>query len=403
MGTGTADDPIRVLLVDDDRDDFILTRDILQDIPGRHYTLDWTSGYAESLEAICRGDHDVYLIDYRLGERDGLSLWREALDRNCTGPMILLTGVGEMELDLAAMQAGAAGYLEKAHLEPVRLERSIRYACQKKRDEAELEQKVAERTRELEQEIAVRRRAEEALRLADRRKDEFLATLAHELRNPLVPIRNALGILQLPGGTTKTQQSALEVLNRQIAVMVRLINDLLEMARIARGKLQLDCEPLSLSDVLQAALEVSQPLLDRANVTLTTRIPNDLPALVGDRIRLAQVFANLLNNAAKYTERGGKAELTVTREGKQIVVRVRDTGVGIPADLLPHIFEMFSQVDRSLDRSQGGLGIGLALVRNLIELHGGTVSAHSDGPGTGTEITVYLPIPVPGQETQVGG
>lgn len=392
MGTGTVDDPVRVLLVDDDRDDFVLARDILADIPGRHYTLDWIANYAAALDAICRAEHDVYLIDYRLGERDGLSLWREALARNSQGPMILLTGVGQLELDLEAMQIGAADYLEKSALDPVRLERSIRYACQKKRYEAELEQKVRERTRDLEQEVTVRRRAEEALRLADRRKDEFIATLAHELRNPLVPIRNALGILHLAGGNPKLMEESVAVLERQVAIMVRLINDLLETSRIARGKVQLALEPLDLREVLTAALEVSGPLLDQAGVAYTVDVPTELPALQGDRVRLAQVFTNLLNNAAKYTERGGQAEVSVALEEGVVLVRVRDTGMGIPAAQLPHVFDLFSQVNWTLDRAQGGLGIGLALVKNLVELHGGTVTAHSEGTGKGTEIVVRLPL-----------
>jgi len=394
MGTGTRDNPIRVLLVDDDEEDYVLTRGYLKDIPGRFYHLDWVAGYDDALAAICRAEHDVYLIDYRLDARDGLALLEEALGRGCVGPMILLTGQGEEEIDLAAMRAGAADYLEKSQLDGVRLERTIRYACLQKGLEKELEEKVRDRTRELEQEVAFRRRVEGQLRDADRLKDQFLAVLGHELRNPLVPIRNALGILQL-APNAESSRRAVELLERNVAVMVRLINDLVDVSRITRGKLQLEPESLDLREVIAAALDLSRPLLDQAGVTLTTRVPDDLPPFEGDRVRLAQVFANLLNNAAKFTPAGGGVTLTVEREASPeaaLVVRVRDTGVGISAEQLPHIFGMFSQVGRSPEQAQGGLGVGLALVRTLVGLHGGSVTAASDGLDRGTEFTVRLPL-----------
>jgi signal transduction histidine kinase len=393
METATADPPIRVLLVDDDPDDFVLTRAILNEIPGQQYCLDWVSEYDAALATICRQDHDVYLIDYRLGTRDGLSLLQEALAQGQQGPMILLTGQGELETDRAAMRAGAADYLEKSRLDATLLERAIRYACQQKRSEAELERMVRERTQDLEQEIAMRRKVEADLREADRMKDQFLAVLAHELRNPLVPIRNALGILQISDSPTG-QSQAIDLLERQIGIMVRLIDDMLDISRIARGKLRLERESLSLPEILQAALEVSSSLLERAGVTYTTKLSPNLPPVFGDRIRLAQVFANLLNNAAKFTPRGGRVALTVTREDGYLAVRVRDTGVGIAPELLPRVFDMFAQVDRSAERTQTGLGIGLALVRNLVELHGGTVTAYSEGTGKGTEFVVRLPASV---------
>ena len=393
--------PIRVLLVDDDRDDYSLTREVLEEIPGGRFRLDWVSTYDAALEAICRGEHDVYLIDYRLGAKTGLDLLREAQEKGCSGPMILLTGQGELEVDQAALRARAADYLEKSRLDPTLLERSIRYALQKHRTEAELERKVEERTLELQrinetlqQEIAERHRAEEALKEADRRKDEFLATLAHELRNPLAPIRNALEIMRLASGNPKAIEQARVMTERQVTQMVRLIDDLLDVSRITRGKLRLDLDAILLGDVIESALEISRPVLEKAGLTLHVGLPPAPVPIQGDRVRLAQVFSNLLNNAAKYTEPGGSVRLTV-EAGEAIVVRVRDTGVGVPADMLPRLFELFTQVDRSLNRSQGGLGIGLALVRRLTEMHGGTVEATSEGPGKGSEFVVRLPRVVP--------
>lgn len=380
-----ADDaPVRVLLVDDDREDYLLVRQYLADIPGARFHLDYAPSYEAGLEALdCRA-HDVYLLDYLLGERSGIELLREVQARGTPAPVILLTGKGQYEIDREAMQAGAADYLEKAGLTPPQLERSIRYALRTHRYEAELERKVRERTEELAQ-------ANMALRDADRRKDEFLSLLAHELRNPLAPIWNALEIVRLAGNDTATIDDQLAMLERQVAIMVRLINDLLDVSRITTGNLRVERQPIDLREALAAAIEVSRPVLDKAGMVFGYEPPpNPLP-VVGDRVRLAQVFANLLNNAAKYSDRGGSVSLTAVQAGAQHVVAVRDTGVGIAPEVLPEVFELFTQVGRNPNRSQGGLGIGLALVRRVIDLHGGTVSAHSEGLGRGAVFTVRLP------------
>jgi PAS domain S-box-containing protein len=230
------------------------------------------------------------------------------------------------------------------------------------------------------------------VRVADRRKDEFLAMLAHELRNPLAPIRNALYILKLPGASETVAERARALMERQVEHMVRLVDDLLDVSRIMRGKIELRREPVELATVVARAVETSQPVFEAEGHELTVTVaPEPLP-LDGDLVRLAQVVSNLLNNAAKYTERGGKVWLTGGREGDQAVVRVRDTGVGIALDMLPVIFDMFVQADRRTKNSQGGMGIGLTLVRRLVELHGGSVEAHSAGLGQGSEFVVRLPL-----------
>jgi PAS domain S-box-containing protein len=237
-----------------------------------------------------------------------------------------------------------------------------------------------------------RLRLVEQLRHADRKKDEFLATLAHELRNPLAPLRNGLHILRTAGDDPAALEQARTVMERQVQLLVRLIDDLLDVSRITRGKLKLRKEQVDLAAVVRNAVEISRPLIEAAGHELTVALPAE-PTYVGaDAARLAQVFSNLLNNAAKYTERGGHIGLTAERQGGAAVVTVKDTGVGIPAEHLPHIFEMFAQVDRSLERSQGGLGIGLTLVKRLVEMHGGTVEARSDGPDRGSEFVVRLPV-----------
>jgi PAS domain S-box-containing protein len=227
---------------------------------------------------------------------------------------------------------------------------------------------------------------------ADRRKDEFLATLAHELRNPLAPIRNGLQLIKLAGGQPATIDRARLMMERQLAQMVRLIDDLMEVSRISLGKVKLRKERLSLATVLNNAVETTQPLVSEMGHELTVTIPDEPFIVDADMARLAQVFANLLSNAAKYSDHGGHIRLSVERQCKDVVVTVKDTGIGIAAEQLPAVFEMFTQLEASLERAQGGLGIGLTLVKRLVELHGGTVQARSEGPGLGSEFVVRLPL-----------
>ena len=240
--------------------------------------------------------------------------------------------------------------------------------------------------------ISERRRVVEALRDADRRKDEFIATLAHELRNPLAPITTGLHILRTAGPGSDAAAKSLEIMDRQINQMVRLVDDLLDVARISTGKVEIRKRRILLADVVRSAAETSLPLIDRAGQTLTIIDPPQPTYVDGDATRLAQVLANLLNNSSKYSDRGQKIELRVTRADGFVVVSVRDQGIGIPADLLPGVFEMFRQVDRSAARAQGGLGIGLYLVKRIVEMHGGVVEARSEGPGLGSEFIVRLPV-----------
>jgi len=241
--------------------------------------------------------------------------------------------------------------------------------------------------------ITQRREAEQALRDADRRKDEFLATLSHELRNPLAPIRNSLHVLRMAGSLDPAVVQARAILERQVGHLVRLVDDLLELSRITRGKTELRRERIDLASVIGSAVETSKPLIDTAGHELVLSIPAEQLLLDADPLRLSQVFANLLNNAAKYSEPGGAIWLTARREDADVVVSVRDAGIGIAHDMLPRVFEMFAQEAGAMSRSQGGLGIGLTLVQNLVQMHGGSVEAHSDGRGKGSEFIVRLPLP----------
>jgi signal transduction histidine kinase len=236
-----------------------------------------------------------------------------------------------------------------------------------------------------------RRDTEATLRDADRRKDEFLATLSHELRNPLAPIRNAASILTVKDNLEPPQRWAAEVIERQVRHMSRLLDDLLDVSRITRDRMELRRAHIDLNETIRAALEASRPVTDAAGHELQVDLCDEALPVDGDADRLAQVFSNLLNNAAKYTAAGGHVSITSRREGTEAVVRVRDDGIGIDAAVLPHIFEMFSQATSALERSQGGLGIGLSLARGVAELHGGSIEARSGGAGMGSEFTVRLP------------
>jgi PAS domain S-box-containing protein len=240
--------------------------------------------------------------------------------------------------------------------------------------------------------ITAQVQAEEALHEVDRRKDEFLATLAHELRNPLAPVRTAVQILKLKGPPVREVQWATDVIGRQTQVMARLIDDLMDVSRINRGKIELKRERIDLAVVIQSAVETSRPLIEEMKHQLIVNLPSEPVPLYCDATRLAQVLLNLLNNAAKYMERGGRIFLNAERQQGEVVISVKDTGIGIPPEKLPTLFEMFSQVETALSRSRGGLGIGLSLVHKLVAMHGGHVSAHSEGPGKGSEFIVRLPI-----------
>jgi PAS domain S-box-containing protein len=255
-------------------------------------------------------------------------------------------------------------------------------------DEIRLMEIVAERSW-----AYIERVRHEAMLLeADRKKDEFLATLAHELRNPLAPIRNALHIFEKGGADEKVTAGARELMTRQVGQMIRLVDDLMDVSRITHGKIELRQETVTLAAVIHSATETAQPLLSDKKHTLAVDLPPQDIFVTGDPVRLGQIFSNLLNNAAKYTNAGGSIGITAALSGDTVSIAVTDNGIGIPPEKLGHVFDMFTQVDSSIERAQGGLGIGLTLVKNLVERHGGTISVASGGAGKGSRFTVTLPV-----------
>ena len=296
-------------------------------------------------------------------------------------PVLLLTrpGADSVESNEAVGMFGNVTLLER----PVRLATlvtAVRTAL-----------RARERQYQIREHLAERARSEEALRLADQRKDEFLATLGHELRNPLAPLLTAVQLMKASGSQDPVAIRLRGMMERQVSHLVRLVNDLLEVSRITRGLIEVQREPLDLAFVLHSAIDTSRPIVDAAGHQLSIDLPDEPVTVSGDTVRLTQVFSNLLNNAAKYTHAGGHIEVQLRREGRRAVVSVRDDGIGIAPDQLSSVFEMFTQVDRSNRLAQGGLGIGLTLVRSLVAMHGGTVEARSEGVGTGSEFVVVLP------------
>ena len=305
-----------------------------------------------------RSEHDAYIASYlRTGQAKIIGKGREAIGRHKDGRIF------PIDLAVSEFRIGSSRFFTGI----------VRDITKRKRLEQELTQRVNE------------------LAEADRQKNEFLAILAHELRNPLAPLRNALHLMK-SGADPALIEQARSMMDRQLEYLVRLVDDLLDVSRIIRNKIELRKEPLELSAAIERAVETSQPVIDAHGHKLLLSLPEQEITLQGDLIRLSQVIANLLTNAAKFSDKPSRIWLTVEENNAEAVVRVRDEGIGIESELLPRIFDLFVQADHSLSRRRGGLGIGLTLVKRLVEMHGGRVSTSSDGIGKGSEFVVRLPV-----------
>ncbi len=385
--------PVTFLLVDDLEENLIALEALLQ--RDGLLLLKAKSG-REALELLLVHEVSLALIDVQMPEMDGFELaeYMRGTERTRRVPIIFLTaGAPDRQRRFRGYETGAVDFLTKPiETHVLQSKAGVFFELSRERQEVarqrdELKAATDENARLLEE----TRRTAEALRDADRRKDEFLATLAHELRNPLAPIANGLQILKaVPNGDSA--ERARDMMERQLKHMVGLVDDLLDISRVTSGKIQLKLKSLDLRTAVEAAVEATRPLIESMRHTLQVQLPNHALAVEGDSIRLAQVIGNLLTNAAKYTPEGGRIQVSVSNEGNECLIRVTDSGVGIAAEMLPKVFEMFTQVGKHVDRSQGGLGIGLALVRKLVELHGGTVMAESGGAGEGSTFTVRFPL-----------
>ncbi len=424
------DGKVSILLVDDQPSRLLTYESILSSL-GQNL-VSARSGL-EALEKLMRQEFAVVLLDVSMPDMDGFEAARLIHEhpRFEKTPIIFVTGVHVSELDrLTGYQVGAVDYVS-IPVVPEILRSKVSVLVElylKRRELRELNRTLAlanerlaeanttlqaEKTRELQRlnevlqranteleqanrtlqnEVAERSRVELALKEADRQKDEFLAMLAHELRNPLAPILNAVQLMRRkPIGDPQLNWSR-EVIERQLGHLTRLVDDLLDVSRITRGKINLAREPVEIASLVARAVETVQPLIAERGHELTIDLPSQSVRVYGDPLRLTQALGNVLANAAKYTETRGRIGLTAEKIEDRVEIRVRDTGIGIPASLLPKIFDMFTQLNDQTGRPQSGLGIGLALVRKLLEMHGGTVTAYSEGDGLGSEFLMTLPV-----------
>ena len=404
--------PVNILIVDDEPRNLTVLETVLDD-PG--YRLVRAGSGEQALLELMATDFAVLVLDVRMPGMTGFELAQMIKERKKTAhvPIIFLTAFyNEDQHILEGYDRGAVDYLHKPvnaavlrskvavfaamHRNGRALELANRRLQSEITERLRVEAHLQELTQSLDHQVVERTNALEVshaqLRDADRRKDEFLATLAHELRNPLAPVRNAVEVLRLNGFENPRSQWASELIDRQAEAMSRLIDDLMDVSRINQGKIQLRVESLRLADILKDAVETSRPIIDEYEHQLQLSLPDETLWVTADPTRLAQAFMNLLNNSAKYTERGGRIDVAVRTEDGAVVISVKDTGIGIPVERLDTIFEMFSQIETSLARSRGGLGIGLSLTRRLVEMHGGSVVARSKGVGHGSEFIVRLPI-----------
>jgi signal transduction histidine kinase len=423
-------DKVNVLLVDDQPARLLTYETILS---GLGQNLVRAGSGLEALEKLMKDEFAVVLLDVSMPDMDGFEAatlihQHPRFERT---PIIFVTGVHVSELDrLKGYKVGAVDYVSIPVVpEILRSKVAVLIELFTKRRElqevnrtlAQANQRLAEanttlqaeKTRELETlnrvlqranqeleaanrslqtEVAERARVELALKEADRHKDEFLAMLAHELRNPLAPIHNAVQLMHRQSFTDPQLTWSRDVIGRQLAHLTRLVDDLLDVSRITRGKINLSKEVIELETLLTRTVETVQPLIEERGHKLTVEVPKGILAVLGDPTRLVQAVGNVLGNAAKYTERGGYIALAAAESGSEVVIRVRDNGIGIPAELMPMIFNLFTQLDRTSGPPQSGLGIGLALVQRLVEMHGGSVSARSEGLGKGSEFSIRLPL-----------
>jgi signal transduction histidine kinase len=391
------DQLVNLLLVDDQPAKLLTYEAMLAGLPVRMLK---ASSAREALDLLLRNDITIVLMDVSMPEIDGFELAEMIRQhpRYQKTAIIFVSAVHLTDFDrLRGYEYGAVDYVSVPVI-PDLLRAKVnvfaelyRKTSEFERLNAELEQRVAQRTAELQAAVDKQRELAEKLRAADRRKDEFLALLAHELRNPLAPVRNAVSVLRRKDTPDPQTAWCYDVIERQTEQLKRLVDDLLDVSRITQGKIQLRRDLVSLGTVISDAIETSGPIVQAKNHALGLSLPDEEIWLRGDASRLTQVIANLLNNAAKYQNAHGEIRVDVRRDGEEAVVAISDRGIGMTAEMVSEAFELFSQGDRTPDRAQGGLGIGLSLVKQLVELHGGSVRAESDGPGKGSTFTVRLP------------
>lgn len=393
---------IRILMIDDDKDDFMIVRDIIKDVVHHKYTIDWRPSYEEGLKSIAEKKHDVYLIDYRLGAKTGLDLVKRAIEIGCEAPLIILTGENNFEIDNQAMNAGAADYIVKAAISGQMLESSIRYAIantnhKKEMQElnAALEKRVKSRTISLEETLSqlkksqielieAKNKAEIAANTAElcsRSKTDFLSCMSHEIRTPLNAIIGFTNVV-FDTNLTKKQKEYLNAIKTSGNLLMVLINDILDLAKVEAGKMTFEYAPFNLSNSVSEILQLFETKIKDAGLQLAFKFDPTIPKfLIGDSVRLNQIILNLVSNAIKFTKTGKiSIEIHTQKEDKENVTlefSVTDTGIGIPQNNLNSIFDKFQQATNETSNIYGGTGLGLTIAKQLVELQGGTISVKS--------------------------
>ena len=378
-----------ILLVDDDVALLRVLPEMLR-LRLEEVVVETSDSALDALERIGRRDYDAIVTDIKMPGMDGLTLLDRIHAIRPETPTLLITGHGEHDLAVQALRGGAFDFIQKP-IDRDYFVASLTRAIRMRRMARDLdESRVALEHRQAQLENLVEEQTRD-LREANRLKDQFIATLAHELRNPLAPIRNAVEVMRLRGSEDTTLANARDIVERQVEVLGRLVDDLLDLNSISRGKLGLKKRVHDFGACIDHALELARGFVASRGHELTVQV-DDGPLLVeADGTRIEQIVANLVHNAAKYTDRGGKIAIRAHRDGADVVLRVSDSGIGIAPEMLRAIFEPFTQAEQSLDRPHGGLGIGLTLVRKLVEMHGGRVEAQSAGAGRGSEFVVRIP------------
>ncbi|MDP1746523.1 MAG: response regulator [Bacteroidota bacterium] len=393
---------IRILMIDDDKDDFMIVRDIIKDVVHHKYTIDWRPSYEEGLKSIAEKNHDVYLIDYRLGAKTGLDLVKRAIEIGCEAPLIILTGENNFEIDNQAMNAGAADYIVKAAISGQMLESSIRYAIantnhKKEMQElnAALEKRVKSRTISLEETLSklkksqielieAKNKAEIAANTAElcsRSKTDFLSCMSHEIRTPLNAIIGFTNVV-FDTNLTKKQKEYLNAIKTSGNLLMVLINDILDLAKVEAGKMTFEYAPFNLSNSISEILQLFETKIKEAGLQLAFKVDPTIPEfLIGDSVRLNQIILNLVSNAIKFTKKGKISieihKLNEDTENVTLAFSVTDTGIGIPQNNLNTIFDKFQQATTETSNIYGGTGLGLTIAKQLVELQGGTISVKS--------------------------
>jgi two-component system, sensor histidine kinase len=386
-------DMAHVLIVDDDPA-------LLQALPEAlrlrmpEVAVDTAESGPAALRRLAEREYDAVVCDVKMPGMDGLAVLGEIQKHHLETPTLLITGHGEHDLAVQALRGGAYDFIQKP-IERDYFVASLNRAIEKRR----LSRQVEEQGRSLQahatqlQQTVDERTVE--LRRANAAKDQFLATLAHELRNPLASVRHAVEVMQVCNGDRQQMDQAQQIVQRQVRHMARLLDDLLDVSRIQHGKIKLNRQRLNLVDLVNHVVETCRPLLLARQQKFSVELSSDPIWIEADGTRIEQIVANLLHNSAKYTQTGGSIHLAVQRQEQEAVIDVQDNGIGFSPDMAERIFDLFTQVEQSLDRTHGGLGIGLTLVRHLVRLHGGDVAAMSEGTGKGSQFLVRLPLCTP--------